>query len=103
MRVANITEPFGCEPNRTCTDCCIPTAFRFLCHKNVTRIFTSGWLVIREGSRKSFDPQYRESTKPRSGTRAGKTLGSRNAGSRLGLVFGLSQFFAQARRFGAIL
>src|SRR6516165_10521410 len=35
--------------------------------------------------------------------RAGKTLGSRNAGSRLGLVFELSEFFAQARRFGAIL
>jgi hypothetical protein len=30
-------------------------------------------------------------------------LGSRNAGSRLGLVFELSQFFAQARHFGAIL
>jgi len=28
--------------------------------------------VIREGSRKSFDPQYRENTKPRSGTRAGE-------------------------------
>ena len=43
---------------------------------------------------KSFDPQYRQSTKLRSGTRAGKTLGTRNAGSRLGLVFELSQFFA---------
>src|ERR1700730_11123741 len=30
-------------------------------------------------------------------------LGSRNAGSRLGLVLELRQFFAQARRFGAIL
>src|SRR4029077_541535 len=30
-------------------------------------------------------------------------LGSRNAGSRLGFVFELSQFFAQARRFSAIL
>src|SRR5580692_6516351 len=54
------------------------------------------------GARKSFDPQYRESTIPRSGRRAGKTLGSRNAGGRLGLVFELSQFFAQTRRFGAI-
>src|SRR5882724_8583626 len=44
-----------------------------------------------------------ESTKPRSGTRARTTLGSRDAGSRLGLVFELSQFLAQARRFGAIL
>ena len=54
-------------------------------------------------ARNAFDPHYRESTKPRSGTRAGKTSGSRNAGSRLRLVFELSQFFAQARRFGAIL
>ncbi len=48
-------------------------------------------------------PQYRESTKLCPGPRVGKTLGSKNAGSRSGLVFELSQFFAQARRFGAIL
>ena len=50
-----------------------------------------------------FDPQHRGSTKPHTGTRAENTLGNKNAGSRLGLVFDLSQFFTQARRFGAIL
>ncbi len=38
MRVANIAEPFGCEPNGPSTDCCIPALLRFVCHKNVTRI-----------------------------------------------------------------
>jgi hypothetical protein len=36
--VANITEPFGREPNGPCTDCRIPTLPRFQCHKNVTHI-----------------------------------------------------------------
>ena len=33
VRVANITEPFGCAPNGPNTDCCIPALVRFACHK----------------------------------------------------------------------
>jgi hypothetical protein len=50
VRVANITEPFGCEPNAPCKDCCIPALLRFLCHKNVAHIVEvlwNSWKTIR--------------------------------------------------------
>jgi len=37
-KLQSLGRAFGCEPNGPCTDCCIPTLLRFLCHKNVTRI-----------------------------------------------------------------
>jgi hypothetical protein len=37
-KLQSLGRAFGCEPNGPCTDCCIPTLLRFLCHKNVTHI-----------------------------------------------------------------
>jgi hypothetical protein len=38
VRIATISEPFGCKPKDRCTNPCIPALFRRLCHENVTRM-----------------------------------------------------------------
>ena len=51
---------------------------------------------------KSFDPQYRESTKPRYAVRVWNTLASREAGGGLALTLKLSQLVTEACCFIAV-